>query len=65
MKYTETLKEKSLNKWIKKKEWHRYFAWYPVEIGLFKKAWLETVERRKVCSEEYLGLCWWEYRVLS
>lgn len=27
------------------KDWHRWFAWYPVEIGL-KTIWLEHVERK-------------------
>jgi len=27
-------------------EWHKWFAWYPVAIGL-KKVWLEWVLRKK------------------
>lgn len=42
-------------KWIKEREWHRWFAWHPVQVGdgteafSFEgshKAWLCFVERR-------------------
>lgn len=28
--------------------WYRWFAWRPVEIGLHRYAWMETVWRRDV-----------------
>lgn len=28
------------------KNWHRWFAWYPVPISQKEKAWLQFVERR-------------------
>ena len=32
--------------------WHRWFAWYPVEMGAFWY-WLEFVERRTVNEVDY------------
>ena len=29
-----------------KKEWHTWFAWYPVKVGSYDCRWLEAVERR-------------------
>lgn len=26
--------------------WHRWFAWYPVRVSTWERAWLETVERK-------------------
>jgi hypothetical protein len=43
-------------------QWHRWFAWHPVEIEtkhLRESVWLETVERRKV---DTYGGSHWEYR---
>lgn len=34
-------------------QWHKWFAWYPVQIGDNDCRWLETVERR---SEPKIGL---------
>lgn len=43
----------------RKREWHRWFAWWPVRIGS-RVYWLETVLRR------YSDDCWldWEYAPL-
>jgi hypothetical protein len=27
-------------------KWHRWFAWFPVDIGDHRVAWLEAVERQ-------------------
>jgi hypothetical protein len=35
-----------LPKWRAEREWHPYFALFPVEVGDGETAWLETVERR-------------------
>ena len=32
--------------WERRKEWHIWFAWYPVRVGLHEKRWLEFVYRR-------------------
>jgi hypothetical protein len=31
-------------KFAAKKEWHEWFAWYPVSVGSHDCRWLETVE---------------------
>ena len=52
------------HKYYKKEQWHRWFAWYPVDIEEFTdgskiKVWFQTIWRR---GEWYDG--WeWEYRV--
>lgn len=33
-------------RWRAECEWHPWFAWWPVEVGDGKTAWLQTVERR-------------------
>lgn len=33
-------------KWERLREWHRWFAWYPVKIAPDRRAWLIWVERR-------------------
>lgn len=40
----ETLGEKI----AREKEWHLWFAWYPVRVGPHDCRWLEYVERRSV-----------------
>lgn len=30
----------------KLKEWHKWFAWYPVRLDENQCAWLETIERK-------------------
>lgn len=44
------------------RQWHYWFAWYPVTVG-DQVVWLETIERR---GEPMLGLMdihvVWEYR---
>lgn len=37
---------------IKRQEWHRWWAWYPVDDGA-ERVWLEWVERRHLH-----GLVW-------
>jgi hypothetical protein len=31
-----------------KTEWHNWFAWHPVKVGVEDCRWLETVRRKKV-----------------
>lgn len=40
-----------------RQKWHKWFAWYPVQIGSRDCRWLETLERR-ITIPRYL----WEYR---
>lgn len=42
-------------------QWHRWFAWYPVNVGCDRVVWLETVERRQVGEDDGLH---WQYREL-
>lgn len=45
-------------------QWHRWFAWYPVEVAKDDCRWLEFIERKiKWHSGTYMG-GWWntEYR---
>ena len=44
------------------KDWHPWFAWYPIQVGNKKCCWLERIERKG----EYgaIGGDWfWEYRL--
>lgn len=49
-------------------EWHRWFAWHPVNVAGFNAypgtfVWLETVERR-LCENERSD-DYWQYRDIS
>ena len=48
-----------------RKEWHDWFAWYPVRIavtlGSSDCRWLETVERRGEHNWDYDGGSYWDY----
>ena len=33
-------------KWEAEREWHKWFAWYPVEVEPTKSVWLGFVERK-------------------
>jgi hypothetical protein len=47
----------------RRKQWHRWFAWFPVRIGETREClWLEYVERKGECHCYYD--CYWsfEYR---
>jgi len=48
------------------REWHRWFAWHPVEVADHDCRWLEWVECRG-WPEEWGGeVRWnWEYRAVS
>ena len=38
------------------REWHRWFAWYPIEITEHDCRWLEWVMRK---GEYSWSDCWW------
>lgn len=46
-------------------DWRRWFAWYPVRIGVadgFVWVWWEYVERRTLCMGTSQGVyCWHEH----
>ena len=62
-----------------RKEWHTWFAWFPVIIGnttrkggqlRHEKCWLEYVERKGTYHPPFYfddyGTCWtWKYRELK
>jgi len=50
-------------KFTRRREWHRWFAWYPVRIDNDELRWLEVLERigtyyKMDCAEVS---SWWEY----
>jgi hypothetical protein len=45
---------------IQRREWHDWFAWYPVATWGRKLVWLETV-RRKSASSYLNDSYWYEY----
>lgn len=48
------------------KDWHKWFAWFPVRISDQENAWLEYVERRIEYYDGYDGTySFVEYRKLA
>lgn len=47
-------------RYFKKKEWHKWFAWYPVEVAERDCRWMETIERKGNLII-YSGDCYWEF----
>lgn len=46
----------------KYKEWHDWFAWYPVRVDSHRKIWLETVSRKiNYIGEDLPRFYGWEY----
>lgn len=46
------------------KEWHRWFAWHPVELQDYHWTWLEVVERKlDGYSIDYVSC--WSYREIK
>jgi hypothetical protein len=48
--------------------WHNYFAWFPVRVGLTKNkrrifAWLESVRRKGTYYAEDMSYWVWEYKL--
>ena len=43
------------------KNWHRWYAWFPIQVGNHDCRWLEWIERKgdHAC---YGGDWFWEYR---
>ena len=49
----ETRKEKQVRlgqERIRKEQWHKWFAWYPVRVGSHDCRWFEWVERKITIS---------------
>jgi hypothetical protein len=83
MKFNCGLTEQEENnlRWEKKQErrkaryhWHRWFAWYPVQLGSHDCRWLEYVERRDINIEYQFDSYWrknflrdyvWDYRAIE
>ncbi len=43
--------------------WHRWFAWWPVRVGIKECRWLEFVERKGKQKMHGYDMLWsWEYR---
>ena len=54
-------------KLVARKEWHRWFAWYPIRLGSRDCRWLETIERSgtyEMLSECECGFVY-EYRAIG
>lgn len=48
-------------------EWHRWFAWYPVDVGT-RRVWLRTIMRRKQVNKSMnftADIYYWEYKLIS
>lgn len=46
-------------------KWHRWFAWFPVNISDDEVAWLQYVERRAELLVGFDGGYWrWDYRAM-
>jgi len=55
MRFTRKIKQPFDNK-----KWHRWFAWYPIKIGITNdghhiKLWLEYVERKGYHTSDWDG----------
>lgn len=63
MKFNVSPKRASTNY----KDWHRWFAWYPVRVGPHHLVWWERVERRGTPERDNYGGYYyvWEYRPLE
>jgi len=46
-------------------EWHRWFAWYPVQIDERECRWWEYVERRGMYFVGWDPFWIWEYRAID
>lgn len=54
--------QRAKNKRDKYKDWHSWFAWYPVRIDQSRLVWLETVYRRiRYIPEEVPRFYGWDY----
>jgi hypothetical protein len=53
-------RHRKLKKILAKKEWHEWFAWYPVKVAADGKnsetVWLETVYRRSKWPEKHFTI---------
>lgn len=48
-----------------KRQWHSWFAWFPVRVGTHDCRWLELVERKgEYCSSWDYAFWSYEYRPL-
>ncbi len=49
---------------VKKKDWHLWFAWYPISVGEHDYRWFEMVERKGVFLAGLEINNWsWQYRM--
>ena len=46
------------------KNWHKWFAWYPVRVASHDYRWLEYVERRGEEPSHYMDDIFWVYRAI-
>lgn len=51
----------------RKKGWHKWFAWYPVDVDVDKTAWLCFVERAIIGLNDAsrTSTATWQYRLLD
>lgn len=50
----------------RKRQWHRWFAWYPVRIANYDCRWLEFVERQGDWQYDSDGGSWFfKYRSIK
>lgn len=53
-------------RYLRRSEWHRWFAWYPVRLGPHDCRWLEWVECKGTYWHAYDSDGWdWKYRPIG
>lgn len=63
MKFDCNPGKRKQKKIIARETWHRWFAWYPIEIEKGDCRWGEVVERKAKYIHGWFGGIWlWDYR---
>lgn len=47
------------------REWHNWFAWYPVKISEHRLVWMTKIQQRVISYEPMYGSPYWEYRLIE
>jgi hypothetical protein len=52
-------------RWLFEREWHPWFAWYPVRVSPTEKAWLTIVDRRILGRHRERQPSWYVYDIIQ
>lgn len=64
MKYDCGLTPRSKRKLLS--NWHKKFAWLPIQLGDNDCRWLEYIERKGMyCPNPYMSIWLWDYRAIE